>query len=129
VHRRAGGWRARAAAPRRYVQKRIVRITTGSDANVSFTRPNGAGNLIVAYVVSDNTGAVTPSDSRGNLYASAVGPTTSPGTSTTAQIFYAANLAGGTNTVTAHFATPITTEALLTRSNTVASTASRRSKR
>jgi len=58
-------------------------------------------------VAWSNTGAVAVSDTRGNSYASAVSRTTW-GTSRSSQIFYARNISGGSNTVTATFATPIT---------------------
>ena len=69
----------------------------------AFTNANAAGNLVVAYVIWNNTGAVSLSDSRGNSYASA-GARTTWGGSWSSQVFYAKNVAGGANTVTATFA-------------------------
>ena len=86
---------AARAAKRPLVQKRFFQVTSGSSVSVTFRKPNTAGNLIVAYVVWDNGGAVSLTDSRGNTYASAVGPTQASGDTTSAQIFYAANIAGG----------------------------------
>ena len=104
---------AQAAARRAFVQKRDVEIRSGGSASVAFARPNKAGNLIVVYVVWDNGDPVSLTDSRGNTYASAGGPTQSPSDSTNSQIFYASDVAGGANTVTASFATPIASRAAL----------------
>ncbi len=104
---------AAAASKKTLVQKKYLRVTAGSSVSVKFPKPNAAGNLIVAYVVWDNDGAVTLADSRGNAYASAVGPTQAGGDPASAQVFYAANIAAGANTITASFATPITTRGVL----------------
>src|SRR5262245_8031264 len=93
------------------IQKRYLRIITGSSLTVTFKKPNTAGNLIVAYVVWDNGGTVSLSDTAGNTYVSAIGPTQSNGAS--AQIFYAADIAAGLNAVTTTFAAPITTRGTL----------------
>ena len=82
-------------------------MTSGRTIVLSFNSANTPGNLIVAYVVWGNNGAVTLGDSRGNQYASAVGPHTFAANQYRAQVFYAKNVAGGTNTVTATFATTI----------------------
>jgi chitodextrinase len=97
----------------RFVQKRFLEVTSGSSVSVIFRRPNTAGNLIVAYVVWDNGGAVSLTDSRGNSYVSAVGPSAASSGTAHAQIFYAANVGGGTNTVTAHFTTAISARGIL----------------
>jgi hypothetical protein len=72
--------------------------------SLAFTNANAAGNLIIVYVVWDNSSPVTLRDSRGNTYDS-VAPATAwgPGGAYRSQIFYAKDLAGGTNTVTATF--------------------------
>ena len=54
-----------------------------------------------------DSGPVTLSDSRGNIYTSAVGPTKYSGNKTNAQVFYAKNIAGGANTVKATFGTAV----------------------
>src|SRR5580765_7852620 len=91
---------ALAAAPKqRLVQKRYVQVTTGSSVGVTLKKANAAGNLIVAYVVWDGGGAATLADSRGNGYASAVGPSDAAD-GTRSQIFYAGNVAAGANTIT-----------------------------
>src|SRR5262245_7930316 len=104
---------AHAARNQAYVQKRSFGITSGGSVAVSFRRPNTTGNLIVAFVVWDNGGAVTLTDTLGNAYVSAIGPTQASGDPSSAQIFYAGSIAGGTNTVTATFATAITARAVL----------------
>jgi chitodextrinase len=105
--------RAAHATQRAFVQKRYFQVTSGNSVSVTFRKPNVAGNLIVAYVVWDNGGAVSLADSRGNTYASAVGPTQASGDTASAQIFYAPNIAGGSNTVTATFATAISARGAL----------------
>jgi chitodextrinase len=102
-----------AAVPRVFVQRKYFQVTSGNSVSLLFRRPNTAGNLIVAYVVWDNNDAVSLADSRGNTYASAIGPTPSGAGAVNAQIFYAKDIAGGTNTVTANFATAITSRGAL----------------
>ena len=101
------------AATKSFLQRKFFEVTSGSSVSVTFRKANTAGNLIVAYVVWDNNGAVTLTDSSGNTYVSAVGPTQANGDPSNAQIFYASNIAGGTNTVTANFATAITARGAL----------------
>src|SRR5262249_54985659 len=85
----------------------------GTSATVKLGKPNVAGNLLVAYVVWDNGGAASVSDTLGNVWASAVGPTQAPGDPNSAQIFYAANARAGRNTITATFATPVVARGVL----------------
>jgi glucose/arabinose dehydrogenase len=92
-----------STAPPAFVQTAARESTTGTTTAVPFASNNTAGNLIVAYVIWNNTGAVSLSDSRGNSYASA-GARTAWGSSWSSQVFYAKNVAGGANTVTATFA-------------------------
>jgi hypothetical protein len=61
-----------------------------------------AGHAIVVYVIWDNTGSVAVSDSRGSAYQSVSAPVTW-GSRYSAQVFYAMNIAGGADTVTATF--------------------------
>ena len=70
---------------------------------VSYPLAQTAGNLnIVAVGWNDTTSTVNSvKDSRGNSYALAIGPTT--GTGLRQSIYYARNIAGGNNTVTATF--------------------------
>ena len=104
---------AHAANTPSFVQKRELQITGGSSVSVTFSLSNTAGNLIVAYAIWDNSGSVSISDSRGNAYVSAIGPTKYRRDRTNAQIFYANNIAGGTNTVIATFSTAITAWGIL----------------
>ena len=96
-----------------FVQSAAFQITSGTSVSVTFTNPNTSGNLIVAYVVWDNSGLVSLSDSQGNTYASAVGPTQYSGDKTNAQAFYAKNVLGGSNRLTATFATAVTSYGIL----------------
>ena len=97
------------AATGTFVQARQKRITAGTVNSLAFTNPNTAGNLIVVYAAWNNTGPVALSDSRGNTYTS-VAPATAWGNTNSwrSQLFYAKNISGGTNTVTATFGTAIT---------------------
>jgi hypothetical protein len=88
-------------------------VITGGSVSVTFKKPTTAGNLIVAYVVWDNAGSVSVTDSAGDTFASAIGPTQATGDPSSAQIFYAANIAGGPDTVTASFATGISARGVL----------------
>jgi glucose/arabinose dehydrogenase/PKD repeat protein len=97
---------ARAADTPAFVQTRAQEINSGAVNSLAFSSANTAGNLIVAYVIWNNTGAVTMSDSRGNGYTSAAGRTTW-GDGWSSQVFYARGIAGGANTVSATFANSI----------------------
>jgi glucose/arabinose dehydrogenase/PKD repeat protein len=97
---------AEAATTPQFLQGRTKEIKSGTTNSLAFSSANTAGNLIVVYVAWSNTGAVMVSDTRGNSYASATGRTTW-GTNRSSQVFYARNISGGGNTVTAAFATPI----------------------
>jgi hypothetical protein len=70
---------------------------------VTYTLAQTAGNLnIVAVGWNDTTSTVsTISDTRGNTYTLAVGPTT--GTGLRQSIYYAKNIAAGSNTITVTF--------------------------
>jgi hypothetical protein len=92
------------AANPAFVQGRSKQVTNGTGNSLAFSNTNAAGNLIVAYVVWDNSSPVTLRDSRGNTYAG-VAPAKAWGVNGTwrSQVFYAKDIAGGTNTVTATF--------------------------
>ncbi|HXZ83957.1 MAG TPA: DUF4038 domain-containing protein, partial [Myxococcota bacterium] len=92
-----------SAAVKAFVQARRAAIASGSSVRAAFGRGNLRGDLIVAYVVWEGGGGVALSDSQGNAYASAAGPTAAATGSTQAQIFYAAGVKAGRNTVTASF--------------------------
>src|SRR5581483_1647463 len=69
----------------------------------AFGSGNTSGNLIVAFVrMSGTSQTVSVSDSVGNVYADAVSQAQT-GDGHQVHIFYAANVAGGANTVTASF--------------------------
>jgi hypothetical protein len=94
-----------------FVQKAQGEIESGNAAEARFRRANGDGNLIVAYVVWDNSGAVTLSDSQGNDYEPA--GDSAQGVPGTARVFFARSVHAGKNIVTASFASPVTTHAAL----------------
>ena len=96
---------ADAAGPA-FVQGGATQVTSGTTASLAFNHANTAGDLIVVYLLWDNLGNVKLSDSRGNTYTAATARTTW-GTNWSAQVFYAPNVLGGSNTVTATFGTAI----------------------
>ncbi len=65
------------------------------------------------YVLWSNTGTVTVTDSRGNAYASAGAVARWNGGSSSAQVFYARNIASGSNSVTATFGQALTSFGIL----------------
>jgi len=74
-----------------------------SSISVPFSTANTRGNLIIAFVrMSTTTQTVSVSDSAGNIYADAVSQVQAAD-GHQVHIFYAANIAGGANTVTATF--------------------------
>jgi glucose/arabinose dehydrogenase len=95
-----------APATPQFVQVRAQEVTSGSTNSLAFNSANTAGNLIVVYAIWSNAGSASVSDSRGNAYATAA-PRTTWGSNWSAQVFYAANVAAGANTVTAAFATAV----------------------
>jgi chitodextrinase len=95
-----------------FIQTAAREIGSGTVDSVPFGSANSAGNFVVAYVVWNNSGAVALADSRGNSYAP-VAPATKWRNSWSSQVFYAKNIAGGANTVTATFATAINQFAIL----------------
>ena len=96
---------AHAATPA-FVQARANEVGSGTTNVQSFNSANAAGNLIAAYVIWNNQGGVSLSDSRLNTYTAATARMTW-GSNWSAQVFYAKNIAGGSNTVTATFGTAI----------------------
>jgi len=76
---------------------------SGSSLQVTYPAAQTAGNLnIVVVGWNDTTSAVSSiTDSKGNVYTRAIGPTA--GTALTQSIYYAKNIAGGSNTVTVTF--------------------------
>ena len=90
-----------------FKQERDSQANSGNTSKVTFASPTTAGNLIAVYLIWDNTGAASVSDSLGNSYISAVGPTRWSNSKYSTQIFYVINASGGTDTVTATFATKL----------------------
>jgi hypothetical protein len=87
-----------------FVQVRSATPQTASaSVAVAYTAAQAAGNLnIVAVGWNDTTSTVSSvTDSRGNAYTLAIGPTT--GTGLRQSIYYAKNILAGTNTVTVKF--------------------------
>src|SRR5215831_7042770 len=95
-----------APATPKFVQVRANEVTSGRTNSLTFSSGNTAGNLIVVYAIWSNTNSASVSDSGGNAYAAATARTTW-GTNWSAQVFYANKIAGGSNTVTATFATAV----------------------
>ncbi len=87
----------------RRVQQNAVPGTAVASVSASFPSNNSAGNLIVAFVrMSSTTQTVTLTDSAGNTYVEAARQMqTSDGHQT--HLFYAKNIKGSANTVTARF--------------------------
>ncbi len=74
---------------------------SGTTTSKAFASNVAAGNLIVAVCGwIDITTTCSVSDSLGNSYVSAVGPTNMPSSGYRAQIFFAKNIVGGACTVT-----------------------------
>ena len=95
------------AAVSPFVQKNDRQIVSGTANAVSFSRPTTAGNLIVVYVVWDNPGTVSVSDTQGNTYVGAAGPSLWNSGRYNSQVIYAKKIKGGADRVTARFATAI----------------------
>jgi IPT/TIG domain len=87
----------------RFVQVKSAVTTSGSSVAATFTAAQTAGNLnVVAVMWGDTVRTVSSvTDSKGNAYALAVGPTKTTGLTST--IYYARNIASGSNTVTVAF--------------------------
>jgi hypothetical protein len=87
----------------RFVQVKSAGATSGSSVAATFTAAQTAGNLNVVTVMWGDTVRTVSSvtDSKGNAYTLAVGPTKTTGLTST--IYYAKNIASGSNTVTVAF--------------------------
>ena len=81
-------------------QNNTTSAPSGSSMLVAYPTAQTAGNLNIVVVGWNDTSAAVKSitDTRGNSYTLAVGPTA--GTALTQSIYYAKNIAGGSNTVT-----------------------------
>lgn len=96
-----------AVANPAFVQEKDKQITTGTSNAVAFASSTTAGNLIVIYLIWDNTGTAAVTDSLRNTYVS-TGPALRWSNSKySAQIFYAINGGRGADTVTATFSARI----------------------
>jgi hypothetical protein len=96
-----------AAAAIAYVQSSYQDPSSASSVNVKYASVQSAGDLNVVIVAwNDSTSRVNSiTDSKGNRYLTAVGPTTQAGNATQV-IYYAQNIAAaaaGANTVTVTF--------------------------
>jgi hypothetical protein len=89
------------------VQNHSQQVQTGTTNTLAFAQNTTAGNLIVVSIVWDNVAGVDVSDSQGNTYVSGAARRTW-GTSWSAKTVYVNNIAGGADTVTVGFFTPIT---------------------
>jgi chitodextrinase len=90
-----------------FVQEIDNQVTSGTTNGATFRSRTAAGNLLAVYVIWDNTGKASVSDGAGNSYTPALGPGLWSSGKYSAQIFYATNIKGGTDTVTATFATAV----------------------
>jgi chitodextrinase len=98
---------AHAAAPA-FVQDNQNLVSSGTSMTTSFKTATTAGDLIVAFVEWDNSGSMSLTDSNGNTYTAATPVVAYPGTNNgVAEILYAKNIKGGTDTLTASFGTAI----------------------
>ena len=93
---------ALAASTPTFIQERDSQATSGTKSSVTLPTTT-VGNLIVAYVVWDNSSVASVTDSAGNMYAGAVGPSRWNRNRYNAQVFYAINRKSGSNTITATF--------------------------
>jgi IPT/TIG domain-containing protein len=86
-----------------FVQVKSAVANSGGSIAVTYPGAQTAGNLnVVAVMWGDSTSTVSSvTDSKGNSYTLAVGPTRITGV--TQSIYYAKNIVGGSNTVTVTF--------------------------
>jgi hypothetical protein len=91
-----------AKAAVNFVQSNVRNAGPSSIQNSVTSSVTNAGDLLVVAVAWDQQSATISSitDTQGNTYTSAIGPTDWNGTSERAQLFYAKNILGGANTVT-----------------------------
>ena len=100
----ANGFTYNAVTPIGFVQVASATPQTATaTVTVSYTAAETAGDLNVVVVGWNDTTATVQSvkDSLGNTYSLAIGPTS--GTAMRQSIYYASNIAGGSNTVTVTF--------------------------
>ncbi len=92
----------------KFIQEKDNQVTSGKTSSATFSSSTTAGNLIVVYLIWNNTGTAAVSDSLGNTYTAAIGSTLWSNSQSRAQIFYTINRSGGADTVTATFGTAVT---------------------
>jgi hypothetical protein len=82
--------------------------TPQQNVSLAFPANSMAGNLVVAFVGWNDTtsSATSVTDSLGNTYQLAIGPNRNSAGPVSQSVYYAANIAAGANTVTAHFNQP-----------------------
>jgi chitodextrinase len=90
-----------------FVQENDNQIQSGINVSVTLPWSTTAGNLIVVFVVWDNSGDVSLTDNAGNAYVSAIGPTRWHAGRYSAQTFYAKNIKGGVDTVAGTFTSAV----------------------
>jgi hypothetical protein len=95
------------AATATFKQVAAKEIKSGKINSLAFNKANTAGNLIVVYLAWTNTKSVKVTDTRHNAYKSVEKGPTTWGSNRSSQVFYATNIAGGSNTVRATFADAI----------------------
>ena len=93
---------ALAASTPTFIQERDSQVTSGTKSSVTLPTTT-IGNLLVVYVVWDNSSVASVADSAGNTYAGAVGPSRWNRNRYNAQVFYTINRKSGSNTITATF--------------------------
>ncbi len=93
---------AQSGPPPSFVQVNQNEISSGSSVAVRLNAATKAGNTIVVYAIWDNAGSASVKDSRSDNFVS-VSPPVTWGNGYSAQIFYATNIVGGTDTVTVSF--------------------------
>jgi hypothetical protein len=95
------------AATATFKQVNAKEIKNGSVNRLAFDTANTAGNLIVVYVAWTNTKSVEITDTRRNAYTPVEKSPKSWGVNRSSQVFFAKNIAAGSNTVQATFAEAI----------------------
>jgi trimeric autotransporter adhesin len=90
-----------------FIQEKDNQVISGQTSTATFSSPTTAGHLIAVFLIWDNTGVASVSDSLGNTYAAAIAPTRWNNSVFSSQTFYAISRASGTASVTAKFATAI----------------------
>jgi chitodextrinase len=96
------------AATPAFIQEKDHQITSGRTNQVAFSSSVGTSSLIVVFLIWDNNGGASVSDSVGNTYFSALPPTRWSNNSYSVQTFYAINTKGGADMVTATYTSPVT---------------------